>query len=531
MEVGECSLAPAAPAPSPPPPSPAPGVGILEIEVTHASVCWDTSPDGSASPHEGAQVVVRSGGRTRNGTTDDQGRATIENIPTGSATVEVSHVGYVSQTLTETINADATTSTSVEIQLSATGRGCNRQHTQEPTATPTIAAEDQIFWASWWPIIILHVVWLLAMLLLVVFTIVAIVDIVDGTMHFEAGGFSIVAVFLGTVAFLSHIIFGELVGIPLMILAGLSWLAMIGLTIASALGALPNIPVNIVWFPTLCALWVAFFAGMIAGRTDSFTAEHHAWYIVIFLVVGFAVGVALYWVLAYFTPTFWANGDKVGWYFLALFFTALIWAAIGGTTGHVIVNDHNLESFTEPEPRRLLPFAGHFHCVQGNRGWFSHFNTELLCYDFEVPEGEPVLAIDEGHVIKWRDDARHSLYNEDTENWANFIWVQHRDGTVSRYLHLKRDGVRSVNPVLDANSMGSTGLRTSDVHVHAGQVLGHAGSTGMSRFPHIHLGVYGTADAKVGLMFRDASTQRHGGKCYTFRSYQSDNANRGPISL
>ena len=126
-------------------------------------------------------------------------------------------------------------------------------------------------------------------------------------------------------------------------------------------------------------------------------------------------------------------------------------------------------------------------------------------------------------------------------DFENFIWVEHRDGSVARYLHLKKNGISNVNPVLVSNSTGSGPMFRSDVHVHAGQTLAEAGNTGVSRFPHIHLGMYTRAlpnptgyrhpGSPLGLTFRDTSVMAHGGKCYTFRPYQSDNADRGPISV
>jgi len=55
----------------------------------------------------------------------------------------------------------------------------------------------------------------------------------------------------------------------------------------------------------------------------------------------------------------------------------------------------------------------------------------------------------------------------------------------------------------------------------------------MSRFPHIHLGMYDGPEGfnGLGLEFNDASVMRHSGRCFTFRPYTSDNVNRGPIAI
>lgn len=56
---------------------------------------------------------------------------------------------------------------------------------------------------------------------------------------------------------------------------------------------------------------------------------------------------------------------------------------------------------------------------------------------------------------------------------ANFVCVQHSDGTYARYFHLSRNGVR---------------VKKGD-RVAAGDILGLSGNTGFSSAPHLHFDV------------------------------------------
>lgn len=56
---------------------------------------------------------------------------------------------------------------------------------------------------------------------------------------------------------------------------------------------------------------------------------------------------------------------------------------------------------------------------------------------------------------------------------GNYISVQHSDGSVAHYRHLKKDGV----------------LVKEGDEVAKGQKIGYSGNTGYSAFPHLHFEV------------------------------------------
>ncbi|MFD2918277.1 M23 family metallopeptidase [Terrimonas rubra] len=88
-----------------------------------------------------------------------------------------------------------------------------------------------------------------------------------------------------------------------------------------------------------------------------------------------------------------------------------------------------------------LPFEkGTSHkVVQGYGGLFSHKNTAAI--DFEMPVGTPVLAAREGVVYAYKDSYDEGGPFSKYKGKANFIMIQHSDGSYGCYWHLKKHGV------------------------------------------------------------------------------------------
>lgn len=119
-----------------------------------------------------------------------------------------------------------------------------------------------------------------------------------------------------------------------------------------------------------------------------------------------------------------------------------------------------------------LPFEkGTKHkVVQGYGGLFSHKNTAAI--DFEMPVGTPVLAAREGVVYAYKDSYDEGGPFSKYKGKANFIMIQHSDGSYGCYWHLKKDGV-----------ITKTGK------VKKGQQIGWSGATGFIFRPHLHFSV------------------------------------------
>lgn len=114
---------------------------------------------------------------------------------------------------------------------------------------------------------------------------------------------------------------------------------------------------------------------------------------------------------------------------------------------------------------------------QGYNGRTTHTGKNAL--DFDMPEGTKIRAAREGVVVETEDGFRVGGPDQSLKTRANFVKVQHEDGTIANYVHLLHRGVR-VRP----------GQR-----VRRGDVIGLSGNTGFTTGPHLHFEVYGiTAD-------------------------------------
>lgn len=94
--------------------------------------------------------------------------------------------------------------------------------------------------------------------------------------------------------------------------------------------------------------------------------------------------------------------------------------------------------------------------------------------DFEMPEGTPVHAARGGVVLDVME--KHfgeGRLDDSMRDLANYVVVQHADGTLGMYAHLQHDGA-AVEP----------GQR-----VEEGELLGYSGNTGYSSGPHLHFAV------------------------------------------
>lgn len=112
--------------------------------------------------------------------------------------------------------------------------------------------------------------------------------------------------------------------------------------------------------------------------------------------------------------------------------------------------------------------------TQGNNSSFSHNGHSRYAFDFSLPRGTPLVAIDDG-IIAFADgstrpgDPCWSGGGSGCINEANYIVVEHADGTQSMYAHLNEPSL----------SVGDVVLR--------GEQVGLSGGTGWSTGPHAHV--------------------------------------------
>lgn len=109
--------------------------------------------------------------------------------------------------------------------------------------------------------------------------------------------------------------------------------------------------------------------------------------------------------------------------------------------------------------------------IQAYESKMSHKGEIAL--DFKLKKGTKICAARDGIVIATRKDADKGGLKQEYMMEANYISIQHSDGSVAHYWHLQKNGV-SVN-------VGDT--------VKTGQPIGYSGHTGYSAFPHLHFEV------------------------------------------
>jgi murein DD-endopeptidase MepM/ murein hydrolase activator NlpD len=121
----------------------------------------------------------------------------------------------------------------------------------------------------------------------------------------------------------------------------------------------------------------------------------------------------------------------------------------------------------------ILPFeAGTARLVWRTTSHFTSGNggVGLYAIDFKMPIGTPLLAARAGTVVAIQDRFPDGN-NKDLEE--NFVMVRHDDGTIARYIHLKKGSV----------------LVAMGEEVRQGQRIALSGNTGQTGGPHLHFDV------------------------------------------
>ncbi|MFU8806914.1 MAG: M23 family metallopeptidase [Bradymonadaceae bacterium] len=145
-------------------------------------------------------------------------------------------------------------------------------------------------------------------------------------------------------------------------------------------------------------------------------------------------------------------------------------------------------------PRHHLPFRpGHeVKVMQGFHGYTSHKEDLAYSVDFGCEEGTPIVASRRGVVWDARKDSSKGCPDKSCIDEANYVILDHGDGTFSEYYHLLHKGV------------------TVEVgeQVCAGQVIGLCGNTGFSSGPHLHFGLTDASRQTIPFQFHEGRDRR-----------------------
>lgn len=165
--------------------------------------------------------------------------------------------------------------------------------------------------------------------------------------------------------------------------------------------------------------------------------------------------------------------------------------------------------FPSKEGLYKLPFqAGStYTCTAGNlQGEHQKYHT--YAYDFQCPEKTPLYAIRSGIVTQIKEDSVTGGPSIQYVHQSNEIWIDHGDGTASRYSHLYPQGV-----FVEVGEF-----------VVQGELLALSGNTGFSYGSHLHLEVKSSRTYETLLFsFMEVGEPVGGSAC---RSKNSPNISR-----
>lgn len=110
----------------------------------------------------------------------------------------------------------------------------------------------------------------------------------------------------------------------------------------------------------------------------------------------------------------------------------------------------------------------------------THKGENSYGYDFNVPIGTPVYAMEAGKIIRIIQHFLGPHQDKTRMDETNTIEVLHPDGTVARYSHLTPESAK-VKLCQD---------------IKEGQLLAESGNVGYSKGPHLHVDIFRPVDGE-----------------------------------
>ena len=141
------------------------------------------------------------------------------------------------------------------------------------------------------------------------------------------------------------------------------------------------------------------------------------------------------------------------------------------------VNCSGAEYIKNSDSSYVLPWeiGKTFRIGQGNctNGSHSEGSYSQFAYDISMPIGTNIHAIQSGvvlRVVENFDDVEDGVNDVSLIDEANFIEIEHSDGTIASYVHLTKNGA----------------LKKEGDIVIQGESIALSGNSGWSSGPHLH---------------------------------------------
>jgi len=451
--------------------------GKIEVIVWKHAVCWDTPDEGenATDPRfEGVTVLVNESESRTNlpdgrvqidydflvkDTTDASGKVVFEDLIPATYSISARKPAEEDKPPYEDVTSEIRRITvrgsqvilnhghSIEVRYQETshcdlvmrakqarlttsgkwtpGRECLRRHVQP---TPDGAAGDtlaKIFWSKE-PSLLqgLDIIWAIFLPLILVIAVLAVALGMIGPM----GILSVAAICAAFLAYIGAVIFGESFGTGSIAFAfAMMAIVLAANLLAAAFGFADPDPTGV---GILGGIWAAFGVGYLPGRREEWRVTKKILFlpepIMVSALAGAAGGAALAAMLA-------AVADvPVGGPIAIASIVGALLGSLSGWMGWAFANEGKTQLGFGPSDFKL-PFVGERYCLQGARGFWTHFDGEEDAYDWSLPYDTRVLSSKEGHIVS------HFSATEcnGDRNKANHVAVRHKDGSIARYVYFK----------------------------------------------------------------------------------------------
>lgn len=315
------------------------------------------------------------------------------------------------------------------------GRECHRRHARSTDVRGEPLTLGSVFWLQEPdPLISRDALWIALGLATLAFVFLGLL----GGGMFLVSAAAICAAFFG---YLTGLIFGEGPGAAAITLAIAAFVVLLVVTALAKVFGLPSDPYGV---GVLTGVWASFVFGYAPGRRDIWRDRGAYYYFISALVGGLGAGAAVGLLLLAVS-----SAASVVGVVLAVLAGALL-GGFSGWTGFAFANEGKIKMAYGTDGYKL-PYLGERYCLQGARGYWSHFDENEGFYDWSMP-GVDVLAAKDGHMVAFHDDDIDSA-----DGGANFAAVRHKDGSIARYVHLKGAGITSKDWPRDLQAaIGST---------------------------------------------------------------------------